>query len=127
MTWAKIIYIALDPCPAPRQSRRDIWKPSPQVIRYRSFKDSFMALCIEQGLNLMSHPCLSISFGLAMSSSWSKKRRSEMLGKPHQQKPDLDNLCKAVLDASGIDDSHVHTLELSKVWSEEGYIQIGIR
>lgn len=74
----------------------------------------------------MSQCCLSINFGLVMSNSWSKKRKSEMLGKPHQQRPDLDNLCKAVLDASGVDDSHVHTLELSKVWSEEGYIQIGI-
>ena len=46
---------------------------------------------------------------------------------PHQQKPDLDNLIKALFDAVNEDDSHIWDLRgVSKVWGDDGKIFIGV-
>jgi Holliday junction resolvase RusA-like endonuclease len=42
-----------------------------------------------------------------------------MLGKPHQQKSDLDNLEKSVLDSLLPEDCTVWHIEAKKFWSEE--------
>jgi Holliday junction resolvase RusA-like endonuclease len=60
-----------------------------------------------------------------MPSSWSKKKRQAMAGKPHQQKPDKDNLEKALMDAIYADDSHIWDSRVTKLWGEEGQIIIG--
>lgn len=39
-------------------------------------------------------------FYFALSPSWSTKKKSSMLGKPHVFKPDLDNCIKFYLDVS---------------------------
>jgi Holliday junction resolvase RusA-like endonuclease len=57
-----------------------------------------------------------------MPKSWSKKKREQMHGKPHQQKPDVDNFAKAVLDALFEDDSHIHDIRVSKIWGHTGAI-----
>jgi Holliday junction resolvase RusA-like endonuclease len=46
-------------------------------------------------------------------------------GKPHQQKPDKDNLEKALLDAIFEDDCRIWDGRVSKVWGETGQILIG--
>ena len=116
----------LKPTPAPRQCRSDLWKPRPSVLRYRAFKDEFNRLAARQGLDLSKHDTLEIVFSISMPKSWSEKEKQAMCGHPHQQKPDLDNLCKAVLDATGLDDSHVHQLRLSKVWAIDDCIFLGV-
>jgi Holliday junction resolvase RusA-like endonuclease len=58
-----------------------------------------------------------------MPQSWSKKKRVAMDGQPHQQKPDLDNLTKSLLDALFEDDSHLGHWT-SKLWGETGMIVI---
>lgn len=54
--------------------------------------------------------------------SWSKKKRAEHLWRPHEQKPDGDNIAKLVLDAmSGIaydDDKRATTIKIEKIWGE---------
>lgn len=47
-----------------------------------------------------------------------------MVGKPHQQRPDKDNFEKAFLDAVCEEDSHIWDGRETKLWSEEGAIQI---
>ena len=66
----------------------------------------------------------TVVFRLPMPKSWSKKKRAEMNGRPHKQKPDVDNCAKALLDAMYADDSHIHTIALRKVWAESGSIEI---
>lgn len=109
------------PIPKPRQTKSDKWKKRPCVMRYRAFADQCRALGMrinESG----SH----IVFILPMPKypSWSKKKRAAMDGQPHQQKPDIDNLCKSVLDALHKDDSHIYNIRLSKLWGQEGKIII---
>lgn len=69
-------------------------------------------------------------FGMRIPDSLSKKKRDEKIGKFHTQKPDLDNLIKNILDrGDGIlwsDDKYIHSIRAIKVWSEWGYIKLGI-
>jgi len=59
-----------------------------------------------------------------MPKSWGKKKKEYFNGKPHQQKPDKDNLEKSLLDAIFNDDSHIWDGRVSKIWGEEGRIII---
>ena len=63
-----------------------------------------------------------IDFLVPMPKSWSKKQRAEMMGRPHQQKPDIDNYLKAFMDAMAIEDQYVFDVRARKFWSDEGKI-----
>ena len=74
------------------------------------------------GLAPVEGPVLvTVLFRFARPKSHSKAAR---IDHNHRQKPDLDNLCKAVLDAlNGIcwaDDSQVCQIRASKAWRTEG-------
>ena len=105
---------AITPVPKPRQTRSDKWKQRPCVMRYREFADQVRST----GLEIAD--TLNVVFYLPMPASWSNKKRAEMLGKPHKQKPDIDNLVKALLDAVLDDDSHVYEIRAVKFWDEVG-------
>lgn len=106
-----------DVCAAPRQSRRDKWDPSDPVLRYRAYKD-LVRLCVPKRVLDSAPGELTLEFELPIRKSWSKKKQAELVGKPHTLKPDIDNLCKAVLDAMWPDgDSFVWKITASKVWS----------
>ena len=49
-----------------------------------------------------------------------------MLGQPHRQKPDLDNILKFLMDSLLPEggDEVVHTIHARKIWGEEGKIII---
>jgi Holliday junction resolvase RusA-like endonuclease len=117
------IKFEITPCPKPRMTQRDKWLVRPPVARYRIFKSGLEALALENKFKVQS--TLSLTFVLNMPNSWSKKKKAEFNGKPHQQKPDLDNLIKAFKDALCEDDSYVHIYErMRKIWGEEDYILI---
>lgn len=109
----------ITPMGKPRMTRSDKWKQRPEVLRYQAFKD-------EVRLNKVSLPesGYHITFVIPMPKSWSKKKQAEMNGKPHQQKPDKDNLEKALLDAIFEDDCRIWDGRVSKVWGEAGKIVI---
>lgn len=56
----------------------------------------------------------------AIPASWSKRKAAEHLHRPHCQKPDGDNLLKAVKDAlnriAWADDGQVYDARVRKVW-----------
>lgn len=123
--------LAIDPIGAPRMSRSDQWKVNPNhsdpkkrqrvcVTRYFAWKDAFVLACKRVGWTL--EPRIRIEFRIAMPPSWSKKKRSEMNGRPHQQKPDYDNLAKCIGDAFGVDDSFIWDARITKRWAEYGSI-----
>lgn len=102
--------IYINPVPKPRMTRSDKWKKRKCVLEYRAFCDELR----------LKHPNplpinVQIDFILEIPQS---KKKSIMSGWAHQQKPDLDNLVKAVLDALCEDDSHIARLHASKVWGE---------
>jgi len=101
-----------EPVPKPRMTQRDKWKKRPVVERYRAFKD----LCRDENVSIPESGA-HIRFYLKMPKSWSKKKKLAMEGHPHQQRPDIDNLLKGLLDAVYHEDSVVYNISASKYWS----------
>lgn len=119
---AQTIRLLVTPMAAPRQSRRDKWDPSPPVVRYRAFCDELAIRARAAGWQPGER--LHLVFHLPMPRSWSVKRRRAMIGQPHQQKPDVDNLTKAICDCLLEDDAHVWEIRAEKRWGEMGAIWI---
>lgn len=109
----------ITPVPKPRQTRADKWRQRPSVMRYRAFADEcrLRGVAISEGGDW-------IIFHMPMPQSWSKKDRKAMRGQPHQQRPDKDNLEKALLDAVFPEDCRVWDSRITKVWADEGAIEI---
>lgn len=116
---AAVIY-PITPVPAPRQVRSDSFgKPRPSVARYRAFRDE----CRLRRVEFRNGD--SVIFHLPMPYSWTAKKQREMLFRPHTQRPDIDNLLKALLDALYSDDSHISDIgSVRKRWALSGSIEI---
>lgn len=108
----------ITPVGKPRMTQRDKWMKRQATEQYWIFKDQCRAYDIQ-----FQSGC-RVVFVLPMPASWSKKKKAEMDGKPHQQKPDLDNLIKALGDALHDDDSGLWDYRASKIWGYEGQIRI---
>ena len=106
------------PVPKPRQTQADRWKKRPCVMRYRAFADE----CRAKDVEIINGS--TVIFYLPMPKSWSKKKKALMLGKGHQQKPDVDNLLKAVMDAVLKEDCHIYDIHSQKFWAEKGRIYL---
>lgn len=115
--------VFIDPIGKPRMTQRDKWQQRPCVIRYRAFCDKLRQSFAAQRISLPD--AFQIQFTIEMPASWSKKKRLEMNGRPHQTKPDLDNMLKAVCDALRKDDSPIHAWTATKIWGKCGMIEIG--
>ena len=102
-------------------TRRDKWLNPPRlcVAQYRAFKD-------EVRLAKINIPDCNarIYFFIPIPKSWSRQKQQEMVWKPHQQTPDIDNYLKALMDAIFDDDSHVWDIRPTKIWAKEGAIEI---
>lgn len=118
----KTISIPVTPIGKPRQTQSDRWRQRPAVIRYRYFCDELRAFL--PGYELPAE--VRVTFFMPMPPSWSKKKRLAMVGAPHQQRPDIDNAVKSILDALAKEDSHVYLLHAEKYWSYEGSIELGV-
>ena len=74
---------------------------------------------------------LTVKCYMPIPKSLSRKRRAELVGKPHTKKPDLDNLIKAVADGiNGFaydDDSSVCEIVGVKLYSTEPRTEVEIR
>lgn len=100
-------------------TQRDRWAQRPAVLRYRDFCDE-LRLKFKYALP----DVLVLRFWMPMPPSWSKKKKAAYRGEPHQQKPDIDNLSKAVMDALAPDDSYIYVLHATKYWGEYPGIDI---
>ena len=115
----------------PRMTQRDRWAKRQIVKDYFAFRDTVKQE-IERLLALQNNDDkkksweeLDIGFFIPMPKSWSKKKRSEMAGTPHKQRPDLDNYIKGLLDALLEEDCKVWRVSARKIWVDtEGCITI---
>jgi Holliday junction resolvase RusA-like endonuclease len=117
---ATLFHVSLAPMGKPRMTQRDRWKKRPCVVKYHAWCDELRAAIPAWKL---PHEALVVSWRvwLPMPASWSKQRKAELAGKPHRQKPDRDNIDKAILDALFIDDSRIAGAEyLWKFWADAG-------
>jgi len=114
------------PVPKVRMVRSDSWRKRPCVLRYWQYKDDLNIEAKKNGYEI-GEILENITFVLPMPNSWSKKKKLEMNGNPHKQRPDLDNLIKGFQDCLCSEDSHIHKINsVCKVWGEKGEIRIDL-
>ena len=111
--------IPVAPVAKPRMTRSDKWKQRPAVMKYRQFKDD-LAMEIKGTLD----PTFDVIFHVPMPKSWPEKKKRVMFRMPHQQRPDVDNYVKALMDALCAEDSHVYDVRMQKYWAYEGSIEL---
>jgi len=109
----------------PRVTRKGTFYPK----AYTEFKRDFPRLLGARKL-LSGALMMRISFTIPIPKSWTKKKKTEMMGKYHTQTPDIDNLEKAVMDAMNgyfyKDDSQIAVMMSYKRWGEVGSIEFQI-
>ncbi len=116
------VSIPVNPMGAVRQTKRDKWKKRPVVERYHQFRDDLRYACKSNNFELGD--TFEIIFYIPMPKSWSKKKTIKTYNTPHNQKPDIDNLVKAVMDTLMTDDKQVWKIKAEKRWSDSGSIMI---
>lgn len=117
----KRIKIDIRPVPKPRQTQADRWKKRPVVERYREYADNLRE---QMEGTVLPDSGIVLIFNMPMAKSWKQSKRDHMNGMPHQQRPDIDNLIKGVLDALLEEDCVVWSIAASKFWAEEGSLEI---
>jgi Holliday junction resolvase RusA-like endonuclease len=118
----------IDPMGAPRMTSADTWRRRPCVLRYRAFKDTLRLHFRLRAISIPPAPVrVSLQFLIPVPVSWSPKKISAHIGKPCKSKPDIDNLCKAVLDGLWPEaDQQIHDLHATKKWDSIGSIILEI-
>lgn len=66
-----------------------------------------------------------------LPASWSGRKRDAHRGQPHTQRPDLDNICKAITDGMNriafADDDQIAEIAASKQWGDVAQTTIRVR
>ena len=113
----------VDPMPKPRMTAGDKANYRPVTQKYWAYKDELVIQANQVGF-VLPDSFVAI-FYVAMPKSWSKKKRLEMRGKPHQQAPDLDNMQKGLVDCLLSDnDTSVWFCISAKIWDDTGSILV---
>lgn len=113
----------------PRVSRWGTYTPE-KTVNY----ENFIKLCfIEKYKNfipLETNLKIYIKAIFEVPQSYSNKKKKELLGKPHNKKPDIDNVSKSILDALNKiafkDDNLVTKLEVEKIYGEQAKVLVQI-
>jgi Holliday junction resolvase RusA-like endonuclease len=116
------ITIDITPIPKPRMVRSDAWKKRPIVQTYWAYKEELVLKANLARLRLESE--IEVIFFLPMPASWSKRQKEEMNEKPHQSRPDGDNLLKALQDCLCKEDNFIWKVSYEKRWAYTGKIKI---
>lgn len=120
-----------DPVAKPRQTRSDKWKKRVPVEKYRGFADLLRLQLNVQGWQKINPKpvALELHFYISPPKKLEKQvRESEQTGSLiyHNQKPDIDNLIKSVLDALYEEDKTVHTITAKKFYRIKPGIRIQV-
>jgi len=116
------IVFNLTPIPKPRMTQSDKWNERPAVVNYYAYKQKLRLDANTKKYRLSDTLC--IDFFIPMPKSWSDKKRQQMIDKPHQDKPDIDNLVKGFMDALSDADQNIWLVSAQKHWSDTGYIVV---
>ena len=117
--------LSIAPVSKPRMTRADRWKKRQSVLKFFAFRDAVRQSSAWKTLELLDMDSFKIVFHVPMPKSWSKKKKTQYDGKPHQQRPDLDNYLKAWKDSVYEEDAIVWNVEATKLWtSGSGFITV---
>lgn len=106
----------------PRFSRRNgrAFTPKETV----SFEQAVGALAAQHFPQPLAGPVrIKVAATFEPAASWSKKKTAEHVNRPHMQRPDLDNIVKAISDGLNriayADDGQIVQVEASKIWGPQ--------
>lgn len=108
----------IQPIPKPRMTRNSSWR----YKDYWAFKEAVALMARAKKFSLKDE--YSVVFTIMMPDSWSNKKKAEYDGSPHKQRPDLDNLVKAIQDCLLDNDSSIHCFKAKKIWGYSPSIEI---
>ncbi len=117
-----MINLPVNPVSKPRMTQRDKWKVRKATSQYWAYKDELILVC--GLLKYQPKSEIKIIFYIAMPNSWSAKKKQSYAERPHQNKPDIDNLVKGFLDALLSEDKIVWHVEAYKFWATVGSIKV---
>lgn len=135
----EVYEIKIHPLPTPRPRVRTIVKNGKRInatyypSHYQAYKDELTIRLRLLGIPQKNYGILRVVFGIPYPQTVKGGKKERIEGKPHQQKPDLDNFLKGKKDGltqSGIliDDSSIYYIEASKVWTNtSGYIKFFLK
>lgn len=109
----------------PRLSKYGTYTPT-KTVNY----ENFVKLCFIQKyknfIPLETALKVKITACFEVPTSYSKKKKKELIGKPHTNKPDADNIAKIILDSLNQlaykDDNLIAKLEVDKVYGEQAKV-----
>jgi len=108
------------PVAKPRMVRSDKYKKRPVVLNYWAFKDRLNMQARAANFKLCN--MYKVTFVMPFPEKLSEVKKKEYDGKPHQVRPDVDNMLKALNDCMLEEDSAVWYVVAKKVWGREGKI-----
>jgi Holliday junction resolvase RusA-like endonuclease len=128
-----LIVFDIDPIGAPRMTKSDQWKSDPYhqdakkrqrkpVTQYFRFKNDIKAQATK--MNFVLPESFHALCVIPMPHSWSDKKKGLMDGGRHQQKPDWDNIGKAICDTLMSNDAVIWDCRITKYWGRSGKIII---
>jgi Holliday junction resolvase RusA-like endonuclease len=104
------------PIGKPRQTRRDVWAKRPCVMRYREWADRARECAAAVG---MKCPAWRVESVNVVAYFVTPASRPEIPYNSHyRQKPDGDNILKAVCDALWTDDAGLGDLRVARRWTD---------
>lgn len=121
MTWHTCYLV---PIGKPRMTQRDKYMKRPAVVKYRIFADALRE-CLKDA-RYKDSCVINCAVYLPMPESWSKKKKVQMTGANHRQKPDADNIIKALGDSLFEDDSVISDIFFKKRWDDGNGARIEI-
>lgn len=120
-----------DPIGKPRMTRQDKWLDPPRkcVSQWWAFKGAFLIVAKQAGYDPSTDAIrmVKVRANIAMPRSWSKVEKARQFSLPHLQKPDADNILKAVADALTDDDSGIYHMEVTKFWRDIPCLSVHLR
>jgi Holliday junction resolvase RusA-like endonuclease len=93
-----------NPIGKPRMTKRDKWKQRPCVMAYRAWADQARYRAYGKNTTV---------------KAYFESGKVHRVG-PHTVKADLDNVCKAVMDALFVNDQYVYRIQAEKLWCDAG-------
>lgn len=110
----------------PRMTRRDKWAQRECVMRYRDWCDRVRQIANGDIPAAESVAELNWAAFFAPPKSWSKKRRVAAIGTLYREKPDRDNIDKAILDCLFQQDKAIAVGRIEKRWDWHARLEIEI-
>lgn len=107
------------------QLRPEGLKRLKRLERYNNYKITLSGAAKSQQF-ILPEQGAHIIFYVPVSKSWRKHKKQSAHMELHQERPDLDNYFKALMDSLLSEDKHIADVRLTKRWvnEERGWIEI---